>query len=69
MSHETGEKSAKTVASSDGLLIVDYAKDGKAIGVEITAPRAVPLDRLNQLLTDLGEVLLSRHDYLPMQAA
>lgn len=69
LSHQTGEKSAKTVASADGLLVVDYAKDGTPIGVEITAPRAVPLDRLNQLLAELSEPLLSQHDYLPMHAA
>jgi len=69
LSHQTGEKSAKSVPSADGLLVIDYAKDGTPIGVEITAPRAVPLDRLNQLLADLGEPLLSRHDYLPIQAA
>jgi len=53
--HQTGEKSVKTVPSADGLLVVDYAQDGKPIGVEITAPSAVPLDRVNRLLADLGE--------------
>ena len=47
----------------------DYAKDGKPIGVEITAPTAVPLDRLNGLLADLGETPLNEHDYLPVRAA
>ncbi len=69
LSHPTGEKSAKTVPSADGLLVVDYAHDGKAIGVEITAPAAVPLDRLNRLLADLGETPLNEHDYLPVRAA
>lgn len=31
LSHETGEKSAKTVPSGDGLLVVDYARNGKPI--------------------------------------
>ena len=69
LSHQTGEKSAKTVPSADGLLVVDYAKDEKPIGVEITAPTAVPLDRLNGLLADLGETPLNEHDYLPVRAA
>ena len=55
LSHQTGEKSAKTVPSTDGLLVVDFAVDGRPIGVEITAPTAVPLDRLNRLLADLGD--------------
>ena len=69
LSHQTGEKSAKTVPSADGLLVVDYAQGGRPIGVEITAPAAVPLDRLNRLLADLGETLLNEHDYLPVRAA
>ena len=52
--------------SADGLLVVDYARDGKPIGVEITAPTAVPLDRLNSLLADLGQTPLNEHDYLPV---
>ena len=67
--HQTGEKSAKAVPSGDGLLVVDYAQDGRPIGVEITAPAAVPLDRLNRLLSDLGETPLNEHDYLPVRAA
>ena len=69
LSHPTGEKSAKTVASSDGLLIVDYAASGRPVGVEITAPQAVPLDRLNKLLAELGEPALAEQDYRPVRAA
>jgi hypothetical protein len=69
LSHTTGEKSAKTVASSDGLLVVDYGVNGRAVGVEITSPQAVPLERLNQLLADIGEVPLAEHEYRPVRAA
>jgi len=69
LSHPTGEKSARTVASPDGLLIVDYAPSGRPLGVEITAPQAVPLDRLNQLLAELGEPPLAEQDYRPARAA
>ena len=69
LSHPTGEKSAKTVASQDGLLVVDYGAAGQPLGVEITAPQAVPLERLNQLLVDLGEAPLSERDYQPVRAA
>jgi hypothetical protein len=57
------------VASQDGLLIVDYAASGKPLGVEITAPQAVPLDRLNQLLAELGELPFAEQDYRPARAA
>lgn len=69
VSHPTGEKSARTVASDDGLMIVDYDVAGRPVGIEITAPQAVPLERLNQLLADLGEAPLAEGDYKPMRAA
>lgn len=67
--HAVGEKSARTVASPDGLLIVDYAASGQPLGVEITAPQAVPLGRLNELLGKLGESPLAEKDYQPALAA
>ena len=69
LSHQTGEKSARTVASADGLLVVDYGAEGRALGVEITTPFAVSLERLNELLVELGETPLSERDYLPLRAA
>lgn len=69
LSHETGEKSARTVPSADGLLVVDYAANGQPIGVEITAPRAVSLERLNSLLAELGESPLAEQEYGPVRAA
>jgi hypothetical protein len=68
-SHPTGEKSAKTVASPDGLLVVDYGSTGRPVGVEITAPQAVPLERLNQLLAELGEPPMAEQEYRPVRAA
>lgn len=67
--HPTAEKSAKTVASADGLLIVDYGATGRPVGVEITAPQGVPLERLNQLLANLGESPLAEQEYRPVRAA
>jgi hypothetical protein len=69
LAHETGEKAARTVPSSDGLLVVDYCTNGRPLGVEITAPLSVPLHRLNRLLAELGEAPLAEHDYSPVQAA
>jgi hypothetical protein len=69
LSHVTGEKIAHTVASSDGLLIVDYGTGGRASGIEITTPQAVSLERLNALLAELGEGPLADHEYEPIRAA
>jgi hypothetical protein len=42
---------------------------GRPVGVEITAPQAVPLERLNQLLATLDEPPLAEQDYRPLLAA
>jgi hypothetical protein len=33
LSHETGQKSVRTVPASDGLVVVDYAANAQPIGV------------------------------------
>ena len=69
LSHSTGKKSVKTEASSDGLLVVDFAVDGQPIGVEITAPEAVTLERLNLLLEQLGQRPLPEEEFRPLTVA
>jgi hypothetical protein len=66
---QTGTKTTRTKASPDGLLVVDYAADGTAIGVEITAPLAVKLERLNALLREIGQPPLAEQDFNPVLAA
>jgi len=66
--HETGDRSVRSAPSSDGLLVVDYGRNGKAIGVDITAPSAVTFERLNGVLADLRETPSSAHEYLPIRA-
>jgi hypothetical protein len=65
LAHKTGERSVRSASSADGLLVVDYGRSGNAIGVEITAPSVVTLERLNGVLADLRETPLSAHDYFP----
>jgi hypothetical protein len=69
LSHVTGEKSARTVATPDGLLVVDYNGAGVPVGVEISAPEAVSLERINDLLASLGEPPLAEHEFKPVRAA
>lgn len=69
LSHATGEKSARTVATPDGLLVVDYNGAGRPVGVEITAPQAVSLERINELLASLGQPPLADHEFKPVRAA
>ena len=69
LSRTTGEKSAKTEASADGLLVIDFASDGRPIGIEITDPHAVTLDRLNAALHRLGESPLPDAEFQPLRVA
>lgn len=69
LEQRSGEKSARTEASPDGLLVVDYAEDGRPTGVEITAPAAVSLERINALLTRLGQPPLPEQDFKPLKVA
>ena len=69
LSHATGEKSARSVATPDGLLVVDYNGAGQPVGVEITAPQAVSLERLNELLSTLGQPPLEDQEFRPVRAA
>lgn len=69
LSRVTGERCARTEASADGLLIVDFAADGQPIGVEITAPGAVTLDQINDLLRALAQNPLPEAEFAPLRAA
>ena len=62
------DRSGRTERHEAGL-IIDYAPDGRPIGVEITAPQAVPLERLNTLLVELGQLPLAEQDYRTIRAA
>ena len=67
LAHPTGQKVSRTEATVDGLLIVDFASNGLPVGIEIPAPENVPLERLNQLLTELGEPPVAQRDYRPLR--
>jgi hypothetical protein len=51
-----------------GGLIVDFAADGRAIGVEITAPSQTSLEAINQVLSDLHIAPATHLDLAPLAA-
>ena len=61
-------KSVRTEQAGDGLL-VDYAADGRPIGIEITAPGHVTITALNDVLERLGFERLRPEEAGPLQAA
>ena len=44
-----GDRSARTQRFEHGIL-VDYAPDGRPIGLELTSPKAFSLEQLNSVL-------------------
>lgn len=65
---EAGEKATRTRRVEPGL-IIDLTAEGKAIGIEITAPSLVSLDALNAVLEELGQAPASEADLAPVLAA
>jgi len=62
------DKVARTERVGGGLL-VDYTADGRAIGVEISAPAKLELSQLNRVLADLGQPTVAPEDLAPLAAA
>ena len=69
LSRATSEKSMRSEATADGLLVVDFAADGNPIGIEITAPGSVTLERLNDTLRRIGQPPLADAEFRPLAAA
>ena len=68
LNRKPGEKSARTEEASPDLL-VDYAADGRPIGIEIVTPEAVTVDEVNAVFDRLGLGRPSPIDLAPLQAA
>lgn len=65
---ETNQKSVRTRRVEPGL-VIDFAADGHAIGIEITTPAKVSLAALNAVLRELGHPLATEADLAPVLAA
>jgi len=63
-----GDRSARAERVAEGL-VVDFAGDGRPIGIEITTPSRLVLSELNQLLVRLGQRQVAREDLAPLAAA
>ena len=64
----SGQRSVRTRRVDAGLLI-DYARDGQPIGVEITAPGSLSVTIFNRVLRELGLPPVKREDVAPLLAA
>ena len=68
LDRKPGDTSARTEKRDKGL-VVDFAGDGRAIGVEITSPTVSSLEDINQVLNSLHEKPLAAEDVRPLAAA
>ena len=62
------DRSSRTEKTRNGL-IVDFASDGRAIGVEILARKKFELAELNAVLKQNGQAPLRKKDVAPIHAA
>lgn len=62
------DRSARTERFSE-VIVIDYAEDGRAIGIEIVHPQAVTAEELNQALAHINQPPLRSEDFAPLKAA
>jgi uncharacterized protein YuzE len=63
-----GASAVRTEDAGSGLRI-DYDAQGKALGVEVTAPALATVEHLNGVLSGLGQELLHAREWAPLEAA
>jgi uncharacterized protein YuzE len=63
----TGARAARTIDAGSGVRI-DFDDRGAAIGVEITAPSAISVARLNAILAQNGIAELDATEFAPLAA-
>ena len=63
-----GDRSART-ERVDGGLLVDFAADGRPIGIEISSPSRLDVPGLNEVLVRLGQEPVRPEDMAPLVAA
>lgn len=62
------DRSARTERFSE-TLVIDYAADGRAIGIEIVHPQLATMDEINQALAHVKQSNLREEDFAPLKAA
>jgi hypothetical protein len=63
-----GQKCVRTRRVEPGL-VIDFARGGRPIGIEITAPSELSVTALNRVLREFGFATVTRADLAPVLAA
>ena len=62
-----GDWAACSRKAADGL-VVDYAEDGRPIGIEIVSPSIVTVAEVNRVLADLQQDAIEAEELAPLRA-
>lgn len=65
---EPGDECVRSRRADSGM-IIDFAADGRAIGIEITAPGELSLEAFNRVLKDMGQPAVTGEVLAPLHAA
>ena len=68
LSRRPGDKSVRTEEITSDLL-VDYAEDGRPLGIEIVTPEAVPTEEILSVFDRLGLGRPADDELAPLRAA
>ncbi len=68
LSRRPGDKSVRTEEVTPDLL-VDYAADGRPLGIEIVTPEAVPTEEILKVFDELGLGRPAEDELAPLRAA
>ena len=63
-----GQKSVRTRRVEPGM-VIDFARGGRPIGIELTAPSKLSVAALNRVLRELGFPAVTREDLAPVLTA
>ena len=60
-----GDRAARSRKVAPGL-VVDYAEDGRAIGIEITSPSTVSVEAINAVLAEMAQDPVDETELAPL---
>lgn len=63
-----GDRSVRTELAEAGL-VIDFARGGRPIGIEITAPSRITMAALNRVVRSLGQDPITRAEFAPLRVA
>lgn len=65
---DVGASAVRTEDAGNGLRI-DYDAQGKALGIELTAPQLATVEQLNAVMLMLGQAPVQAQEWAPLEAA